>query len=138
MTAQPLPEGADVMRRVLLFVMAALLAFPVRFDGAYGQAAGGGASARAGTHTASVVAPYAHDDRDSADTATERCPTGRSARSATGIPASHPGGDQTRCATDPTVPPAAAPHPTAPVTGCRAVPLTRSGQLPISHRVFRC
>ncbi|WP_030673352.1 hypothetical protein [Streptomyces rimosus] len=131
------------MRRVLLFVLAALLAFPVGGERAYGRvaqgrttvAAGGADAARGGVRAA--VAPYAYEDGGPADPTAERCPTGRATRSATGIPASHPG-DQTRCASDPTVPPAEGPPPAAPVTGNRAVPLMRSGQLPVSHRVFRC
>ncbi|OKI07224.1 hypothetical protein A6A06_35460 [Streptomyces sp. CB02923] len=132
MSNQP-EEGADAMHRVLLFLVAALLAFPAGAEGAYARAAGG----RAGTQTVGAAAAYAYEDGGPADPAAERCPTGRTPRSATGVPASHPG-DQTRCASDPTVPPATGPAPTAPVTGRRAVPLTRSGQLPISHRVFRC
>ncbi|MFH8408041.1 hypothetical protein ACH4FX_25065 [Streptomyces sp. NPDC018019] len=133
------------MRRVLLFVVAALLAFPVGAEGAYGRAPGAGITAGAGTGVRAAgvrgaldaVAPYAYEEGGPADSVAERCPTGRAARSTTGVPAFHPG-DQTRCASDPTVPPAAGPSPTAPVTGHRAMPLTRSGQLPISHRVFRC
>ncbi|MFH8349107.1 hypothetical protein [Streptomyces sp. NPDC018045] len=132
MSNQPV-EGADAMRRVLLFLVAVLLAFPVGTEGTYGRVAG----SRAGTQAAGVAAPYAYEEGGPADSATERCPTGRAARSATGAPAFQ-SGDQTRGASDPTVPPAAGPDPTAPVTGRRAVPLTRSGQLPISHRVFRC
>ncbi|MFD7662761.1 hypothetical protein [Streptomyces sp. NPDC059788] len=132
MSVQP-AEGADAMRRVLLFLMAALLAFPVGAEVTYGRAAGG----RGGAQAVDAVAPYAYEDGGPADSMAEHCPTGRAARSATGAPACHPG-DQTRCASDPTVPPATGPRPAAPVTGRRAVPLTRSGQLPISHRVFRC
>ncbi len=127
------------MRRVLLFLLAVLLAFPVGSEGAHGRTAGAGAGAggRAGTQTVGVAAPFAYEEGGPADSASERCPTGRAARSATGIPAFHPG-DQARGASDPTVPPATGPDPAAPVTGHRAVPLRRSGQLPISHRVFRC
>ncbi|MFI2237794.1 hypothetical protein [Streptomyces chrestomyceticus] len=140
MSSQP-EEGADAMRRVLLFLLAALLAFPVGSGVAYGRAAGTGAGAggRAGTLTVGLAAPYAYtyEDGGPAESAGERCPTGRAARSATGIPAFH-SGDQGRGANDPTVPPATGPDPTALVTGRGAVPLRRSGQLPISHRVFRC
>ncbi|GCD43871.1 hypothetical protein [Streptomyces paromomycinus] len=129
------------MRRVLLFLLAALLAFPVGSEGAYGRVAGAGAGAggRAGTQTVGLAAPYAYayEDGGPAETAGERCPTGRAARSATGIPTSRPG-DQSRGANDPAVRPAAGPDATALVAGRGAAPLRRSGQLPISHRVFRC
>ncbi|MEV5594178.1 hypothetical protein [Streptomyces sp. NPDC052496] len=146
MSSQP-EEGADAMRRVLLFLLAALLAFPVGTEGAYGRDTEGAygrtagspygrtAEGRSGASAAEVAAPY--EDGGPADSAAGHCPTGRAARSATGIPAFHPG-DQVRSASDPTVPPAAGPAPAAPVTGRRAVPLKSSGQLPISHRVFRC
>ncbi|MEU4200651.1 hypothetical protein [Streptomyces sp. NPDC045470] len=136
MSNQP-EEGADAMRRVLLFLMAALLAFPVGAEGAYGRAAGAGAGGRAGTQTVGLAAPYAYEDGGPAESAGERCPTGRAARSATGVPAFHPG-DQARGANDRTVPPVTGPGPAAPATGRSAVPPRRSGQLPISHRVFRC
>ncbi|MEU6962981.1 hypothetical protein [Streptomyces chrestomyceticus] len=140
MSSQP-EEGADAMRRVLLFLLAALLAFPVDSGSTYGRAAGTGAGAggRAGTQTVGQAAPYAYayEDGGPAESAGERCPTGRAARSATGTPACHPG-DQGRGANDPTVPPATGPGPAVPATGRGAVPLRRSGQLPISHRVFRC
>ncbi|KAA6214715.1 hypothetical protein CP973_37325 [Streptomyces albofaciens JCM 4342] len=137
------------MRRVLLFVVAALLAFPVGGEWVYGRmaesrttvTAGGAEAVRGGVRAA--VASYAYEDggpADPEDPAAERCPTGRAARTArstAGVPVSRPGG-RTRCTSDPTVPPAERPSPTAPVTGNRAVPLTRSGQLPVSHHAFRC
>ncbi|WP_206504373.1 hypothetical protein [Streptomyces chrestomyceticus] len=140
MSSQP-EKGADAMRRVLLFLLAALLAFPVGSGVAYGRATGTGtwAGGRAGAQTVGLAAPYAYtyEDGGPAESAGERCPTGRAARSATGIPAFHPG-DQGRSANDPTVPPATGPDPAVPVTGRGAASLTRSGQLPISYRVFRC
>ncbi|KWT58884.1 hypothetical protein ADL21_27220 [Streptomyces albus subsp. albus] len=131
------------MRRVLLFLMAALLAFPVGGEKAHGRAAesrntvAAGSTAAPGSGVRSAVTPYAYEDGGPADPAAERCPTGRATRSATGIPGSRTG-DPTRCAGGPTVPPADGPSPAGPVAGTRAIPLTRSGQLPVSHRVFRC
>ncbi|KOT52918.1 MULTISPECIES: hypothetical protein [Streptomyces] len=127
------------MRRVLLFLVAALLAFPVGGEKAYGRAAEsrGTVAAAPGTGVRTAVAPYAYEDGGPADPTAEHCPTGRATRSATGIPGCRTG-DPTRCAGDPTVPPAERPSPAGPVGGTRAIPLTRSGQLPVSHRVFRC
>lgn len=123
--------------RLLLIVVAVVLALPTFIDGAYGEGAATapGRNNAAGTGT-SGIAPTASDDSEHPDSATDRCQPRRSGRSTATVAAPAPPG--TPVSTVEPVRPEGGRGVTAALTGRQAVPLSRSGELPVQHGVFRC
>ncbi|MEU5214353.1 hypothetical protein [Streptomyces sp. NPDC020742] len=120
--------------RLLLILLAVVLALPLCADGAYG-ARRTAASSSAGPRSTDA-APVASEGSEHPEVAAHRCPPRRSGRSAA-----------TLCAPTPPGTPVSTSEPerteagvgiAAPLTGRQAVPVSRSGELPVHHGVFRC
>ncbi|PBC84165.1 hypothetical protein SAMN05428945_1211 [Streptomyces sp. 2224.1] len=127
--------------RLLLIVVTVVLALSLGAEAVYGEHA----SAAPAMNGAGRTAPSGTDPRASDTSASEhpesgsdRCPPRRDGRSAASVSAPTPpvttvstagrGRDRTEGGLG----------LTAPLTGRQAVPLTRSGELPLQHAVFRC
>ncbi|MEU9121157.1 hypothetical protein AB0C96_15105 [Streptomyces sp. NPDC048506] len=124
--------------RLLLIVVAVVLALPLVANGAYGERAAA-APARSGTAGAGSpdTAPTASDAAEHPEKATDRCQPRRSGRSTATVAVPTPSG--TPVSTAQRVRTEAGPAGiNAALTGRQAVPLSRSGELPVHHLVFRC
>ncbi|GAU68968.1 hypothetical protein SSP35_09_02130 [Streptomyces sp. NBRC 110611] len=134
--------------QLLLIVVAAVLTLTVA-DGAYGERAAptsarGGAGSRSAAPVARTTAPVAapmasgaSDDAESTSDDTEStsdpCPVRRCSRST-----AEPARSGTLVSAAEWAEADSGPGITAPLTGRQAVPLSRSGELPVRHGVFRC
>ncbi|GES31123.1 hypothetical protein AB0G60_34315 [Streptomyces angustmyceticus] len=123
--------------RLLLIVVAVALALPLVAHPAYGErtatrsaAAGDGRAESPGT------ARWGSDLSENPESGSDRCQPRRGGRSAATLSAPRPP-LTTVSATGP-VRAEGALTVTAPLTGRQAVPLSRSGELPVRHLVFRC
>ncbi|MFH8685131.1 hypothetical protein [Streptomyces lydicus] len=124
--------------RLLLLVVALVLALPLVAGGAYGERAaappvGKGAT---GAESPGSAAPVASDPSGHPEAAGDRCQPRRGGRSAATLCAPAPPG--TPVSTAGPVRTEGGLRATAPLTGRQAVPLSRSGELPVRHLVFRC
>ncbi|MCX5451438.1 hypothetical protein [Streptomyces nigrescens] len=123
--------------RLLLIVMAVLLALPMGADGVYGErATAAPASTGAGRTGSPGTAPWASDPAENEESGSDRCPPRRDGRSTASVSAPTP--PFTTVSTTAPVRTEGVPRLTAPLTGRRAVPVSRSGELPVQHLVFRC
>lgn len=125
--------------RLLLIVMAVLLALPLGADGVYGErATAAPASTGAGRTGSPGTAPWASDpaETENPESGSDRCPPRRDGRSTASVSAPTP--PFTTVSTTAPVRTEGGLHLTAPLTGRRAVPVSRSGELPLQHLVFRC
>ncbi|MFJ3953651.1 hypothetical protein SLV14_003363 [Streptomyces sp. Je 1-4] len=125
--------------RLLLIVMAVLLALPLGADGVYGErATAAPASTGAGRTGSPGTAPWASDpaETENPESGSDRCPPRRDGRSTASVSAPTP--PFTTVSTTAPVRTEGGLHLTAPLTGRQAVPVSRSGELPLQHLVFRC
>ncbi|MEU8787324.1 hypothetical protein [Streptomyces sp. NPDC048637] len=124
--------------RLLLIVMAVLLALPMGADGVYGESATAAPASNGAGRTGSPgTVPWASDPAENPESGSDRCPPRRDGRSSASVSAPTPPGTTVSTAARP-VRTGGGLHLTAPLTGRRAVPLSRSGELPVQHLVFRC
>ncbi|MGY5129546.1 hypothetical protein [Streptomyces nigrescens] len=123
--------------RLLLIVMAVLLALPMGAEGVYGERATAAPVSNGAGRTGSPgPAPWASDPAEDPESGSDRCPPRRDGRSSASVSAPTP-----PVSTVSTAAPARTEgglHLTVPLTGRRAVPVSRSGELPVQHLVFRC
>ncbi|SOE11980.1 hypothetical protein SAMN06272775_2969 [Streptomyces sp. 2323.1] len=136
--------------RLLLIVVALVLALPAIAGGAYGESVS--ATAKSAAHSASPGS--ASPDSDSPDgdspddvqwasktsehpeSGADRCRTRHGGRSTATVSAPHP--PRTTVSSAGPVRTESGLSVTVPLTGRRAVPLSRSGELPVRHLVIRC
>ncbi|MFF3542162.1 hypothetical protein [Streptomyces platensis] len=123
--------------RLLLIVMAVLLALPMGAEGVYGErTAAAPATNGVGRTGPPGPTPWASDSSENPESGSDRCPPRRDGRSTASVSAPTP-----PLTTVSTAAPARTGdglHLAAPLTGRRAVPVSRSGELPLQHAVFRC
>ena len=124
--------------RLLLIVVTLVLALPLVAGGTYGERtaappAAGNSAADAGSPDS---APVASAPSDHPEAAGDRCQPRRGGRSAATLCAPAPPG--TPVSTAGPVRTEGGLRVTVPLTGRQAVPLSRSGELPVRHLVFRC
>ncbi|GAU71641.1 hypothetical protein SSP35_65_00020 [Streptomyces sp. NBRC 110611] len=122
---------------LLLIVVAAILALPIVADGAYGERTAAAPAPRSGTPVTAPMVSSASDDTESTsddtESASDHCPVRRCGRTTVEPARSGPLMSTTEQAwTD------SGPGITAPLTQREAVPLSKSGELPVQHGVFRC
>ncbi|UKY51956.1 hypothetical protein [Streptomyces inhibens] len=129
--------------RLLLIVVAVVLALPTATEGVYGEIAAAAAAMNraSGTGTgsgtgSSGVAPMASDASEHPESGADRCQPRRGGGSTATVTAPTPPG--TTVSTAGPVRTEGGLRVTVPLTGRQAVPLSRSGELPVHHRVFRC
>lgn len=123
--------------RLLLILMAVVLALPIAVDGAYEDhvAAGPARNSASGAGSPGAAA-LASDASEDPETAAGRCPPRRGGRSTATVCAPAPPGTPVstagRARTEGGLAVAAS------LTGRQARPVSRSGELPVHHLVFRC
>ncbi|WP_433857636.1 hypothetical protein [Streptomyces kronopolitis] len=126
---------AGLLGRLLLLVVALVLALPAVAGGAY--AASGPAAAKS---TARGDAPddaqWASDASEHQEPGADRCRTRHGGRSTATV--SVPVPPRTTVSSAGPLRAEGGPGRTVPLTGRRAVPVWRSGELPVRHLVFRC
>ncbi|MFE7546279.1 hypothetical protein [Streptomyces platensis] len=123
--------------RLLLIVMAVLLALPMGAEGVYGEpAAAAPATSGAGRTGPPGPTPWASDSSENPESGSDRCPPRRDGRSTASVSAPTP--PLTTVSTAAPARTGGALRLTAPLTGRRAVPVSSSGELPLQHAVFRC
>ncbi|MCF3148475.1 hypothetical protein [Streptomyces platensis] len=123
--------------RLLLIVMAVLLALPMDAEGVYGERTPAApASSGAGRTGPAGPTPWASDSSENPESGSDRCPPRRDGRSTASVSAPTP--PLTTVSTAAPARTGGRLHLTAPLTGRRAVPVSRSGELPVQHAVFRC
>lgn len=126
--------------RLLLIVVTVVLALSLGTDAVYGEHAPAAAPATigAGRTAPSGTEPRASDSStaESPESGSDRCPTRREGRSTASVTAPTP--PVTTVSTADRGRTEGGLRLTAPLTGRQAVPLTRSGELPLQHAVFRC
>lgn len=124
--------------RLLLIVMAVLLALPMGAEGVYGErTAAAPATSPAGRTGAPGPTPWASDpSSEEPESGSDRCPPRRDGRSTAAVSAPTP--PLTTVSTAAPARSGGALRLTAPLTGRQAVPVSRSGELPVQHAVFRC
>ncbi|MFI0908477.1 hypothetical protein ACH4TE_33935 [Streptomyces sioyaensis] len=126
--------------RLLLIVVALVLALPAVAGGAYGES--GSATANSAARSASPDsdspddAQWASDTSEHPESGADRCRTRHGGRSTTTVSAPHP--PRTTVSSAGPVRTGSGLSVTVPLTGRRAVPLSRSGELPVRHLVIRC
>ncbi|MFF8788466.1 hypothetical protein [Streptomyces sp. NPDC015125] len=127
--------------RLLLIVVTVVLALSLGADAVYGEhAAAAPVTSGAGRTAPSGTDPRASDTSENPESGSDRCPPRRDGRSTASVSAPMPpvttvstaGRGRGRGRTEGGL------SLTAPLTGRQAVPLTRSGELPLQHAVFRC
>ncbi|MFJ9471704.1 hypothetical protein [Streptomyces caniferus] len=123
--------------RLLLILVAVALALPLVAGAACGErAAVPSAAAGAGRAEPPGTAQWGSDLSENPESGSHRCQPRRGGRSAATLSAPPP--PLTTVSTAGPVRTAGALTVTVPLTGRRAVPLSRSGELPVHHLVFRC
>ncbi|MEW1754190.1 hypothetical protein ACIQU1_35835 [Streptomyces angustmyceticus] len=120
--------------RLLLIVVAVALALPLVAHPAYGE--GTRAPSAAGRAEPAGTARWGSDLSENPESGSDRCQPRRGGRSAATLSAPQP--PLTTVSTTGPVRAEGALTVTAPLTGRQAVPLSRSGELPVQHLVFRC
>ncbi|MFI1161784.1 hypothetical protein [Streptomyces sioyaensis] len=136
--------------RLLLIVVALVLALPAIAGGAYGESVSATSRSAARSDSPDSDSPDS-DSRDSdsrddtqwaSDTSehpasgADRCRTRHGGRSTATVSAPHP--PRTTVSSAGPVRTEGGLSVTVPLTGRRAVPLSRSGELPVRHLVIRC
>ncbi|MFE1173502.1 hypothetical protein [Streptomyces sp. NPDC058773] len=123
--------------RLLLIVMAVLLALPMGADGVYGERATATTALNAAGRTGPPgPAPSASDPSENPESGGDRCPPRRDGRSTAAVSAPTP--PVSTVSTGAPVRTGSRLPLAAPLTGRQAVPVSRSGELPVHHGVFRC
>ncbi|MEU7434385.1 hypothetical protein AB0B07_26665 [Streptomyces sioyaensis] len=136
--------------RLLLIVVALVLALPAIAGGAYGESVSATAKSTARSASPDSDSPDSESpDGDSPDdvqwasktsehpeSGTDRCRTRHGGRSTATVSAPHP--PRTTVSSAGPVRTESGLSVTVPLTGRRAVPLSRSGELPVQHLVIRC
>ncbi|MFG2893751.1 hypothetical protein [Streptomyces sp. NPDC048248] len=125
-----------VLCRLLAILAAVVMALPALADGTYGGVAAAAAPAFAASATAPRAAQLAVDAVEHQETGADRCQPRRGGRSTATVPIPAP--LSTPLSTTTPVHPVSGLAVTVPLTGRQAVPLSRSGELPVQHRAFRC
>ncbi|MFI9078974.1 hypothetical protein ACIGW8_21280 [Streptomyces sioyaensis] len=131
--------------RLLLIVVALVLALPAIAGGAYGESVS--ATAKSATRSASPDADspdgaspdgvqWASKTSEHPESGADRCRTRHGGRSTATVSAPHP--PRTTVSSAGPVRTEGGLSVTVPLTGRRAVPLSRSGELPVQHLVIRC
>ncbi|MFE6742135.1 hypothetical protein [Streptomyces tubercidicus] len=120
--------------RLLLIVMAVLLALPMGAEGVYGAPAA--AAPITGRTAPPAPTSSVSDPAENPESGSDRCPPRRDGRSSAAVSAPTP--PLTTVSTAAPVRTGGGLPLTAPLTGRRAVPVSRSGELPVQHLVFRC
>ncbi|MFD5735388.1 hypothetical protein ACFWIY_21545 [Streptomyces sioyaensis] len=136
--------------RLLLIVVALVLALPAIAGGAYGESVS--ATAKSTTRSASPdsdspdgaspdgASPddvqWASKTSEHPESGADRCRTRHGGRSTATVSAPHP--PRTTVSSAGPVRTESGLSVTVPLTGRRAVPLSRSGELPVQHLVIRC
>ncbi|MEX2973916.1 hypothetical protein [Streptomyces sp. C184] len=131
--------------RLLLIVVALVLALPAIAGGAYGESVS--ATAKSATRSASPdsdspdgASPddvqWASKTSEHPESGADRCRTRHGGRSTATVSAPHP--PRTTVSSAGPVRTESGLSVTVPLTGRRAVPLSRSGELPVQHLVIRC
>ncbi|MCF3178104.1 hypothetical protein IPZ61_32965 [Streptomyces sioyaensis] len=136
--------------RLLLIVVALVLALPAIAGGAYGESVSATAKSAARSASPDSDSPDSDSpDGDSPDdvqwaskssehpeSGADRCRTRHGGRSTATVSAPHP--PRTTVSSAGPVRTESGLSVTVPLTGRRAVPLSRSGELPVRHLVIRC
>ncbi|MFI1741465.1 hypothetical protein [Streptomyces sioyaensis] len=136
--------------RLLLIVVALVLALPAIAGGAYGESVSATAKSAARSASPGSDSPDSDSpDGDSPDdvqwasktsehpeSGADRCRTRHGGRSTATVSAPHP--PRTTVSSAGPVRTESGLSVTVPLTGRRAVPLSRSGELPVRHLVIRC
>ncbi|MFG2290545.1 hypothetical protein ACGFOU_31255 [Streptomyces sp. NPDC048595] len=123
--------------RLLLILMAVVLALPTAADGAFGTDAAAAPARHSASGAGSAsTAPVASDPSEDGEAALGRCLPRRGGRAAATVCVPAPPG--TAVSTDAPVRTEGGLRLAAPLTGRQAVPVSRSGELPVHHLVFRC
>ncbi|MFG2831604.1 hypothetical protein ACGFWI_29730 [Streptomyces sp. NPDC048434] len=123
--------------RLLLIVMAVVLALPTLAEGAYGESASAAPAANGAVRPGPAgTAPLASDTSEHPEPGGDRCQPRRGGRSTAMVSAPRP--PVTTVSTTGPVHTECGLRVTVPLTGRQAVPLSRSGELPVHHLVFRC
>ncbi|MGW7492011.1 hypothetical protein [Streptomyces sp. NPDC054786] len=123
--------------RLLLIVMAVVLALPALAEGAYGESASAARAANGAVRPGSAgTASLASDTSEHPESGGDRCQPRRCGRSTATVSAPTP--PVTTVSTTGPVHTGGGLSVTVPLTGRQAVPLSRSGELPVHHLVFRC
>ncbi|MEJ8649784.1 hypothetical protein WKI65_17235 [Streptomyces sp. MS1.AVA.3] len=123
--------------RFLLIVVAVVLALPALAEGAYGQSPAAAPATNGATRAGSAgTTTMASDTSEHPESGSDRCPPRRGGRSTATVSAPTP--PVTTVSTAGPVRTDGGLRVTVPLTGRQAVPLSRSGELPVHHLVFRC
>ncbi|MFG2529058.1 hypothetical protein [Streptomyces sp. NPDC048516] len=125
--------------RLLLIVVTVVLALSLGTDAVYGEHAPAAPAANGVGRTApSGTEPRASDTStaENPESGSDRCPPRRDGRSTASVAAPTP--PVTTVSTAGRGRTGGGLRLTVPLTGRQAVPLTRSGELPLRHAVFRC
>ncbi|MGX1855685.1 hypothetical protein OIU91_19020 [Streptomyces sp. NBC_01456] len=126
---------AGRLGRLLLLVVALVLALPAVAGGAYG--ASGPVTAKSAARGDSPDdAQWASDTSEHQESGGDRCRTRHGGRSTATVSAPVP--PRTTVSSAGPVHAEGGLSRTVPLTGRRAVPVSRSGELPVRHLVFRC
>ncbi|MFI1306760.1 hypothetical protein [Streptomyces sioyaensis] len=121
--------------RLLLIVVALVLALPAVAGAAYGESVSATAKSAARSDSPDD-AQWASDTSEHPQSGADRCRTRHGGRSTATVSAPHP--PRTTVSSAGPVHSESGLSVTVPLTGRRAVPLSRSGELPLRHLVIRC
>ncbi|RXS83868.1 hypothetical protein EST92_12640 [Streptomyces sp. TM32] len=121
--------------RLLLLVVALVLALPAVAGGAYGESVSATAKSAARGDSPDD-AQWASDTSEHPQSGADRCRTRHGGRSTATVSAPQP--PRTTVSSAGPVRTESGLSVTVPLTGRRAVPLSRSGELPLRHLVIRC
>lgn len=126
--------------RLLLIVVALVLALPAIAGGAYGESVSATAKSAARSDSPDSDSPddaqWASDTSEHPASGADRCGTRHGGRSTATVSAPHP--PRTTVSSAGPVRTESGLSVTVALTGRRAVPLSRSGDLPVRHLVIRC
>ncbi|MFD9206420.1 hypothetical protein ACFVZM_09065 [Streptomyces sioyaensis] len=131
--------------RLLLIVVALVLALPAVAGGAYGESVSATAKSAARSDSSDSDSPdsdspddaqWASNTSEHPQSGADRCRTRHGGRSTATVSAPHP--PRTTVSSAGPVRTESGLSVTVPLTGRRAVPLSRSGELPLRHLVIRC
>ncbi|MEU5546513.1 hypothetical protein AB0G85_29575 [Streptomyces sioyaensis] len=131
--------------RLLLIVVALVLALPAIAGGAYGESVSATAKSAARSASPDSDSPdggspddvqWASKTSEHPESGADRCRTRHGGRSTATVSAPHP--PRTTVSSAGPVRTESGLSVTVPLTGRRAVPLSRSGELPVQHLVIRC
>ncbi|WP_327704247.1 hypothetical protein OG530_23235 [Streptomyces decoyicus] len=123
--------------RFLLIVVVVVLALPTLAEGAYGQSPAAAPATNGATRAGSAGTTTTDSDTsEHPESGSDRCQPRRGGRSTATVSAPPP--PVTTVSTADRVRTDGGLRVTVPLTGRQAVPVSRSGELPVHHLVFRC